>query len=80
VADDEDYRIDALRQELMREIDAVKNDVDSVGNNIDNRFSNIDTDIRNLRFWIVGLVSVFGVIAALGAIAIAVLAAAADII
>lgn len=80
MADDEDYRINALRQELMREIDAVRNEVDSVGNNIDRRFDSINTDIRNLRFWVVGLVSVFGVIATLGAIAVAILAAAANII
>ncbi len=73
MADDEEYRIDALRQELMREIDAVRNEVNNVGNNIDHRFDIINTNIRNLRFWLIGLVSVFGVIATI-------LAVAADII
>lgn len=64
----------------MREIDAVRNEIDGVGNDIGRRFDSIDSDIKNLRFWIVGLVSVFGVIATLLAIGVSILAAAANII
>jgi len=73
VAEDEDLRIDALRQQLMREIDAVRNDAEGIGSNIEHRFDKIDSQIKNLRFWVMGLVTVFGVIAAT-------LAAAANII
>ncbi len=64
----------------MREIEAVKNDVGTAGNNIEHRFDSIGSDIKNLRFWVVGLVSVFGLIATLLAIAVSILAAAANII
>lgn len=73
MTEDEDLRIKALRQELMRHVDAVKKDVEGVGGDIEHRFDKIDSDIKNLRFWVVGLVTVFGVI-------IAILAAAANII
>jgi tetrahydromethanopterin S-methyltransferase subunit G len=72
--DDElELRLKALREELMRHMDAVKNDVESVHTHIEHRFDKIDSDIKNLWRWVVGLVSVFGVI-------VAILVAAANII
>jgi hypothetical protein len=44
------------------------------------RFDKVDSDINNVWRWVVGLVAVFGVIATLAAFAVAVLAAAANII
>ncbi len=57
----------------MRKIDSVRNDAEGIGSDIEHRFDKIDAQIKNLRFWVVGLVTVFGVIAAI-------LAAAANII
>lgn len=73
MAEDEDLRIKALREELMRKIEAVSNNVEGVNGNIEHRFDKIDSDIRNLWRWVVGLIAVFGVI-------MAILAAAANII
>lgn len=78
--EDEDLRINALRQELMREIEAVRNDAEGIGGDIEHRFDKIDSDVNNLRRWVVGLITVFGVIAAILAIAVSILALAANVI
>ena len=80
MAEDEDLRINALRQELMREIEAVRNDAEGIGGDIEHRFDTIDTQVGNLRFWLVCLVSVFGLIVAILAIAVSILAVAANVI
>ncbi|MBA2440919.1 MAG: hypothetical protein H0V53_00725 [Rubrobacter sp.] len=80
MAEDEDLRIEALRQELMREIDAVRNDAKSIGGDIEHRFEKTDTDVENLRHRITGLIAVFGLIAAILAIAVSILALAANVI
>jgi hypothetical protein len=69
VADDEELRIDALREELKREVESAKNDIKRIGDGIDYRFQKIDSDIANVWRWVVGLVAVFGVIAAILALA-----------
>ena len=66
MAEDEDLRINALRQELKREIEAVKNDVDG-------DLGNIKSNITLLRWLFVAMIAVFSLIAAI-------LAAAANII
>jgi hypothetical protein len=67
VAEDDELelRLKALREELMRHVEAAKNDVENVHTDIEHRFDKIDSDIKNLWRWVVGLVSVFGVIAAI---------------
>jgi hypothetical protein len=62
VAEDEDYRIDALRQELIREIDSVRSDVEK-------GLDDIRTNIRLLKWLFMALVGVFGLIATILAIA-----------
>ena len=72
--DDElELRLKALREELMRHVDAAKNDAESVRNDIDHRLDKINSKINNLRFWVIVLISVFGILAAI-------LANAADLI
>ncbi len=64
--DDElELRLKALREELMRHVDAAKNDAESVRDDIDHRLDKFNTKINNLRFWVVVLISVFGVVAAI---------------
>jgi hypothetical protein len=62
VAEDEDYRIDALRQELMREIDSVRSDVDT-------SLGGIRTNIKLLKWLFMAVIAVFGSIATILAIA-----------
>lgn len=66
MADDEDLRINALRQELMREVDTVKN---SVARDLDS----VKGNIKLLKWLLVALIAVFSLITAI-------LAAAANII
>jgi len=75
VAEDDELelRLKALREELMRHVDAAKNDAESVRNDIDHRLDKINSKINNLRFWVIVLISVFGILAAI-------LANAADLI
>lgn len=62
MAEDEDLRIDALRQEIMREVDAVKNDVEQ-------SLGGLMGDIKNLK-WLLGiLIAVFALIATILALA-----------
>lgn len=62
MAEDEDLRIDALRQEIMREVDAVKNDVEQSP-------GGLMGDIKNLK-WLLGiLIAVFALIATILALA-----------
>ena len=68
--DDElELRLKALREELMRHVDAVRNDVESVRTDIEHRFDNIDSQIKSFRFWVVllitTLITVFGIVAAI---------------
>jgi t-SNARE complex subunit (syntaxin) len=71
VAEDDELelRLKALREELMRHVDAVKNDVENVHTDIEHRFDNIDSQIKSFRFWVVLLITilitVFGVLAAI---------------
>jgi hypothetical protein len=62
VAEDEDYRIDALRQELMREIDSVRSDIDT-------SLSSIKTNIRVLKWLFMAVIAVFGSLATVIALA-----------
>ena len=66
MAEDEDLRINALRQELMREIDAVRNDVNG-------DLGDIKSNIKLLKWLFVAMIAVFSLIATI-------LAAAADIV
>jgi hypothetical protein len=71
VAEDDELelRLKALREELMRHVDAVKNDVENVHTDIEHRFDNIDSQIKSFRFWVVllitTLITVFGTLAAI---------------
>ena len=49
----------------MRHVDAAKNDAESVRTDIEHRFDKIDSKINNLRFWVVVLITVFGIVAGL---------------
>ncbi len=60
-----ELRLKALREELMRHVDAAKSDVENVHTDIEHRFDKIDSKINNLRFWVVVLITVFGIVAAL---------------
>ncbi len=62
MAEDEDLRIEALRQELMREVDAVKNEV---GRDLDD----IKNNITLLKWFLLALIAVFSLIAAILAFA-----------
>jgi hypothetical protein len=62
VAEDEDYRIDALRQELMREIDSVRSDIDT-------SLGSIKTNIKVLKWLFMAVIAVFGSLATVLAIA-----------
>lgn len=62
MAEDEDLRINALRQELMREIEAVRNSVDG-------DLGDIQSNIRLLKWLFVAMIAVFSLIAAILAIA-----------
>jgi hypothetical protein len=67
VAEDDELelRLKALREELMRHVEAAKNDAESVRNDIDHRLDKINSKINNLRFWVIVLISVFGIVAAI---------------
>ena len=49
----------------MRHVEAAKNDAESVRNDIDHRLDKINSKINNLRFWVIVLISVFGILAAI---------------
>ena len=64
--DDElELRLRALREELMRHVEAAKNDAENVRSDVEHRFDNINSKINNLRFWVIVLITIFGIIAAL---------------
>ena len=64
--DDElELRLKALREELMRHVEAAKNDAENVRTGIEHRFDKIDSKINNLRFWVIVLITVFGIVAAI---------------
>lgn len=68
--DDElELRLKALREELMRHVDAAKNDVEGIRTDIEHRFDKLDSQIKSFRFWVVllitTLITVFGVVAAI---------------
>lgn len=64
--DDElELRLKALREELMRHVDAAKNDADGVRTEVEHRFDKIDTRIKHLQFLIGFVVTVFGIVAAI---------------
>ena len=68
--DDElELRLKALREELMRHVDAAKNDAEGVRTDIEHRFDKIDSQIKSFRFWVVllitTLITVFGILAAI---------------
>ena len=72
--DDElELRLKALREELMRHVEAAKNDAESVRNDTDHRLDKVNSKINNLQFWVIVLISIFGILAAI-------LANAADLI
>jgi hypothetical protein len=66
VPEDEDLRIEALRQELMREVDSVKNEINS-------SLNGLRKDIGTLKWLLLALIAVFSLI-------MAILASAANII
>jgi hypothetical protein len=66
VPEDEDLRIEALRQELMREVDSVKNETNS-------SLNGLRKDIGTLKWLLLALIAVFSLI-------MAILASAANII
>ena len=64
--DDElELRLKALREELVRHVDAAKNDAENVRTDIEHRFDKIDSKINNLRFWVIVLITIFGTVAAI---------------
>jgi hypothetical protein len=64
--DDElELRLKALREELMRHVDAAKSDVENVRADIEHGFDKIDTRIKHLHFLIGFVVTVFGIVAAI---------------
>jgi len=71
VAEDDELelRLKALREELMRHVDAAKNDAEGVRTDIEHRFDKIDSQIKSFRFWVVllitTLITVFGILAAI---------------
>jgi hypothetical protein len=71
VAEDDELelRLKALREELMRHVDAAKNDAEGIRNDIEHRFDKLDSQIKGFRFWVVllitTLITVFGVVAAI---------------
>jgi hypothetical protein len=60
-----ELRLKALREELMRRVDAVKNDVENVHTGIEHRFDKIDSQIKTLQFLIGFVVTIFGIVAAI---------------
>ncbi|PLS87311.1 MAG: hypothetical protein CYG60_02575 [Actinobacteria bacterium] len=66
MAEDEELRIEALRQELKRDMDGIKNQVDS-------DLGGIKTDIKVLKYLFGAVIAVFSLLAAI-------LASAANII
>lgn len=66
MTEDEDLRIKALREELKREMDGVRNDVGG-------RLGDIESNIKLLKWLFVAMIGVFALIAAI-------LASAANII
>jgi hypothetical protein len=67
VAEDDELelRLRALREELMRHVEAAKNDAENVRSDGEHRFDKINSKINNLRFWVIVLITIFGIIAAL---------------
>jgi hypothetical protein len=71
VAEDDELelRLKALREELMRHVDAAKNVVESIRADVEHGFDKIDSKIKSFRFWVVLLItiliSVFGIVAAI---------------
>lgn len=80
MADDEDLRIKALREELLRRIDAVKNDAEGVKGDLEHRFDKMETEVKNVKWWFIALVSVAGLLAAALALYLAITVFASDLI
>lgn len=66
MAEDEDLRIEALRQELMKELSTVEN-------NVNRDLDIIKTNIRVLKWLFGGMIAVFSLIATILAFAAGVL-------
>lgn len=62
VPNDDDLRIEALRQELKRDMEAIKNEVDS-------SMGDIKTNITVLKYLFGAMIAVFGLIASILAFA-----------
>lgn len=80
VAEDEDLRIKALREELMRHIETAKNEAEGVKGDLEHRFDKMETDVKNLKWWFMALVGVFGFIGTILALFLAIAVFASDLL
>ncbi len=62
MADDEELRIKALREEMMKEMQTVRTDVND-------RLGGLETNVAVLKWLFLGIIAVFGLIATILALA-----------